>query len=68
MKILVTGGCGFIGVNLVPMLLERGYRVRVLDNLSVGSVAALDGLDVDLRVGDVRDPQAVVNRRAWRTA
>ena len=57
--ILVTGGCGFIGSNLVPMLLERGYRVRVLDNLSVGSAEALDGLEVDLQVGDIRDPQTV---------
>ena len=58
-KILVTGGCGFIGSNLVPMLLEQGYGVRVLDNLSVGSADVLDELDVELRVGDIRDPGAV---------
>jgi UDP-glucose 4-epimerase len=61
MKILVTGGCGFIGANLVPMLLEHGYRVRVLDNLGVGSAETLDGLNVELQVGDVRDPQAVAD-------
>ena len=33
---LVTGGCGFIGVNLIPRLIEQGVRVRVLDNLSLG--------------------------------
>ncbi len=61
MKILVTGGCGFIGANLLPMLLERGHRVCVLDNLSVGSAETLDGLNVELQVGDVRDPQAVAD-------
>jgi UDP-glucose 4-epimerase len=61
MKILVAGGCGFIGANLVPMLLEHGHRVRVLDNLSVGFAETLDGLNVELQVGDVRDPQAVAD-------
>ena len=56
---LVTGGCGFIGVNLIPRLIEQGVRVRVLDNLSLGRREDVDPLGVDLHVGDIRDPAAV---------
>lgn len=36
-KILVTGGCGFIGSNIVLGLIREGYAVKVLDDLSAGS-------------------------------
>jgi UDP-glucose 4-epimerase len=52
---LVTGGCGFIGVNLVSRLAGRGARVRVLDNLSLGRREDVAPLGIDLRVGDIRD-------------
>jgi len=54
---LVTGGAGFIGSNLVRTLLARGWRVRVLDNLSTGFRENLDEVrtDIDLIEGDVRD-------------
>ncbi len=54
-KILVTGGCGFIGTNLVRMLLARGKEIRVLDNLSKGSARNLVGMDVELVQGDIGD-------------
>ena len=38
MRALVTGGAGFIGSNLVDVLIARGYEVAVLDNLSVGKL------------------------------
>src|SRR5262249_17347510 len=38
---VVTGGAGFIGSHMVDVLLERGYRVRVIDNLSGGRTANL---------------------------
>ena len=39
---LVTGGAGFIGSNLCEALLDRGYEVRCLDNLSTGRKSNLD--------------------------
>ena len=58
---LVTGGCGFIGTNLVSMLAQAGARVHVFDNLSVGSKEAIDGLEgsVKLIEADVRDLDAL---------
>jgi UDP-glucose 4-epimerase len=40
-KILVTGGAGFIGSNLVDKLLEEGHSVVVVDNLSTGNINLL---------------------------
>ena len=42
MKILVTGGAGFIGSNLVDKLVQLGHSVIVLDNLSTGRLSNLD--------------------------
>jgi len=42
MKILVTGGAGFIGSHLVDRLMETGNQVRVIDNLTSGSLGNLD--------------------------
>jgi nucleoside-diphosphate-sugar epimerase len=63
-KALVTGGAGFIGSNIAGYLLGCGWQVRVLDNLSSGYERNLERLDVELMVGDVRDPDSA--RRACK--
>lgn len=54
MKILVTGGAGFIGAALANHLVRLGHRVRALDDLSSGDPSALDSA-VSFTRGDVRD-------------
>jgi len=54
MKILVTGGAGFIGSALANHLVRLGHRVRVLDDLSAGDPSVLDA-SVSFTRGDVRD-------------
>jgi UDP-glucose 4-epimerase len=60
MKTLVTGGAGFIGSNLVSLLLREGHEVVVLDNLMSGYKCNLDAFDaVEFIVGDIRDKELV---------
>jgi UDP-glucose 4-epimerase len=61
MSVLVTGGAGFIGSNLVRALLEAGEDVRVLDNFSTGSRANLQGLEVEIVEGELRSYERVHN-------
>ena len=63
-KILVTGGAGYLGSQVTEKLLQQGYEVRILDNLSFGD----SGLRLlkkkyqfELVKGDVRDLQTVLN-------
>ncbi len=65
MKILITGGAGYIGSHTVVKLLNDGYDVVVIDNLSNSSqeslrrVEAITGKAVEFHEADLRDEAAV---------
>lgn len=58
--LLVTGGAGFIGSSFVKIAIDRGFQIRVIDNLSTGTpelVSELSEMGVDVFIGDVRDTE-----------
>jgi UDP-glucose 4-epimerase len=57
--VLITGGAGFIGSSVARLLVERGDRVRVFDDLSFGHRAYLDDVNHELIVAGLADTDAV---------
>ena len=57
-RVLVTGGDGFLGTNVVLELLDRGYEVRILTEPD-RNPGTLDGLPVEVFHGDIRESEAV---------
>ncbi len=53
-KVIVTGGAGFLGSTLVPLLAKNGYEVHVIDNLVSGKIERVPK-DAKLHVVDIRD-------------
>ena len=77
MKILVTGGAGYIGSHVVLQLCEESYEVVVLDNLSLGSKEAVDKraefiegsiLDSKDLINSLNDVDAVIHLAAFKSA
>ena len=63
MKVFITGGAGFIGSHMAERLIARGDRVLVLDDLSTGEMANIEGIvgheRFDYRIGSVVDEPLV---------
>ncbi|MBA2370821.1 MAG: NAD-dependent epimerase/dehydratase family protein [Chloroflexi bacterium] len=60
-QVLVTGGAGFVGSNVVDALVARDDDVLVLDDLSTGDAANLEPSGVELVVADIGDREATIN-------
>lgn len=62
-RVLVTGGAGFIGSHLVDRLMDKGYEVSVIDNLSSGSLSNLERWVNNQRFtfinGDLKNPKSL---------
>jgi UDP-glucose 4-epimerase len=64
MKVLVTGGAGFIGSHLVDRLIREGYEVKVIDNLSSGRIENIkhhiDEGKIELIIGDLKGSETAL--------
>lgn len=69
MKILVTGGAGFIGSNLIESLLEKGHEIKTLDNLSTGRIENIQNYlsrdDFEFVEGSVTNREVLEPLVAW---
>jgi UDP-glucose 4-epimerase len=56
MRVVITGGAGFIGANLARSMVSEGMDVVVVDDLSSGFLTNLDGVNVQFHEGTILDP------------
>jgi UDP-glucose 4-epimerase len=59
MRVLITGGAGFIGSAITPALIKKNYEIFVLDNLSFGNRKFIDIPDSNFFLADIRDSRKV---------
>jgi UDP-glucose 4-epimerase len=63
-KVLVTGGAGFIGSHTIDQLVEHGFAVKVIDNLSTGS---LNNIKKHLATGAVEFLKGDISTRTFKS-
>jgi len=59
MKVLITGGAGFIGSHIAEALLKKNYEVRILDNFSTGEKENIKGIKAEVIEGSITDKKTV---------
>ena len=65
-KILVTGGAGFIGAHLVKKLIEKNFKVMVVDNLkTIGGIAYIHPKSYFIK-GDILENQTLTKIKKWK--
>jgi nucleoside-diphosphate-sugar epimerase len=65
-KVLVTGGCGFVGSHIVESLVQKGYKVVIIDNFSTGKISNVDfdkltNQNIEVIEGDICN-ESLVNK------
>ena len=65
-KVLVTGGCGYLGSTLVPKLLDNGFAVTVIDNMMFGQSSLTKFVESKFNFifGDIRDQDLIKSQCA----
>ena len=61
MRYVVTGGAGFIGSNIVKLLVKKGHQVIIIDNLHTGNLSRLENIDnkISFHKVDIRDIEKI---------
>ena len=64
MKVLVTGGAGYIGSHVVLNLLDKGYKVSIIDNLSTGHPSLIHPKAdfIECNISDIKKIESLIKK------